>query len=253
MSRIVDVTTSLASSFVRAPLGIRTREPSRRPAKLLELYEFEACPYCRKVREALTDLDLDVIVYPCPKNGVRYRPRVKQLGGKLQFPYLVDPNTDTRMYESDDIIAYLYRTYSDRKPPATLRLSPLSDATSFVASAFRLGRGSQAHPSREAAEPLELYSFEASPFARLVRERLTEFELPFIVRNVGRGGMVDFLPPALRKRFTPDVPPTTEKRRELVERAGRLQIPCLIDPNTGQTIYDSALIVTYLEETYAGK
>ena len=44
--------------------------PSFRPAKPLELYEYEACPFCRKVREALSMLDIDVIVYPCPRDGV---------------------------------------------------------------------------------------------------------------------------------------------------------------------------------------
>lgn len=44
--------------------------PSIRPLKPLELYEYEACPFCRKVREALTMLDVDAIVYPCPSKGV---------------------------------------------------------------------------------------------------------------------------------------------------------------------------------------
>ena len=33
------------------------------------------------------------------------------MDGKLQFPYLVDPNTDTKMFESKDIIDYLENTY----------------------------------------------------------------------------------------------------------------------------------------------
>ena len=35
--------------------------------------------------------------------------------------------------------------------------------------------------------PLELYSFEASPFCRLVREALSSLELPYRLTNVGRG------------------------------------------------------------------
>ena len=46
-----------------------------------------------QVREALTLLDLDVLIYPCPKGGTAFRPRVRQLSGKEQFPFLVDPNT----------------------------------------------------------------------------------------------------------------------------------------------------------------
>ena len=32
--------------------------------------------------------------------------------GKMMVPYLVDPNTDTEMFESADIVAYLDRTYA---------------------------------------------------------------------------------------------------------------------------------------------
>lgn len=32
-----------------------------------------------------------------------------------QFPYLIDPNTGTEMYESDAIISYLFNTYGDGK------------------------------------------------------------------------------------------------------------------------------------------
>lgn len=30
------------------------------------------CPFCRKVREAITLLDLDVMIYPCPKGAVSW-------------------------------------------------------------------------------------------------------------------------------------------------------------------------------------
>ncbi|MHC5059284.1 MAG: glutathione S-transferase N-terminal domain-containing protein, partial [Planctomycetota bacterium] len=69
-----------------------------RPERPLELYEFEACPFCRKVREALSILDLNAMIYPCPKKGPRFREEVKRRGGKYLFPYLVDPNTGEAMY-----------------------------------------------------------------------------------------------------------------------------------------------------------
>jgi hypothetical protein len=34
-------------------------------------------------------LDIDVLFYPCPKNGPNFRPKVVQMGGKQQFPYMV--------------------------------------------------------------------------------------------------------------------------------------------------------------------
>ncbi len=43
-------------------------------------------------------LDLQAVIYPCPKGGTRFRDRVKRRGGKLQFPYLIDPNTDRLRY-----------------------------------------------------------------------------------------------------------------------------------------------------------
>ncbi|ONM04078.1 Thioredoxin family protein [Zea mays] len=83
----------------------------KRPEKPIEIYEFEGCPFCRKVREMVTVLDLDVLFYPCPQKGPTFRPKVLEMGGKKQFPYMVDPNTGVAMYESDDIIKYLADTY----------------------------------------------------------------------------------------------------------------------------------------------
>jgi len=33
-------------------------------------------------------------------------------GGKQQYPYLVDPNTNTEMFESEEIVDYLLATYA---------------------------------------------------------------------------------------------------------------------------------------------
>ena len=62
----------------------------KQPEKALKLYEFEGSPFCRRVREVLTTLNLDYEVYPCPKGGTKYRKVVKDLGGKRQFPFFVD-------------------------------------------------------------------------------------------------------------------------------------------------------------------
>ena len=37
--------------------------------------------------------------------------KLVELSGKMQVPYLVDPNTGIEMFESTDIIAYLEATY----------------------------------------------------------------------------------------------------------------------------------------------
>lgn len=61
----------------------------------------------------MTDLDLTVDVFPCPKNATRNREVVQQLGGKQQFPFMVDENNGKQLYESDEIVKYLYQTYGD--------------------------------------------------------------------------------------------------------------------------------------------
>ncbi len=230
MNRTLDIGTSLLSTLLRGAAGVTVGRPGRRPERLLRLYEFENCPFCRKVREALTALDLEALILPCPKGGTRYRPEVLQRGGKAQFPYLVDPNTDTELYESDDIIAYLYEHYGRGGPPVHLRLGALTVLSSSFASLARGTLGTYAEPGGEApAQPLELWSFEASPFCRIVREKLCTLELPYRLHNVAKG---------------------SPSREAFVERSGRMQVPWLADPNTGTELFESADIVAYLEETY---
>ena len=113
-----------------------------RPAQPISLYEHEGCPFCRKgervlgwvggsastvadapctpsrtheipptlpcthtpptVREAVMALDLDVVVYPCPREGPTWRAVVAREGGKQLYPFIVDPNTGVKMYESGE-------------------------------------------------------------------------------------------------------------------------------------------------------
>jgi glutathione S-transferase len=231
MQRTLDVLSSIGATLARGAQGMRTRPFGRRPAEPLLLYEFESCPYCRKVREALTALDLEADVRPCPKNGRRFRPEVIARGGKAQFPYLVDPNTSKEMYESDAIVRYLFAEYGDGPAPA-VQLGSLPVLTGALASGLRFGRGSHAEPSRAPARPLELWSFEASPFCRIVREKLCSLELPYRLHNVGKG---------------------SPSRAAFVERSGRMQVPYLVDPNTGEARFESAEIVAYLDRSYAEK
>lgn len=42
------------------------------------------CPFCRKVREAVALLDLDVLFLPTPKDGPTWRPEAIEKGGKRQ-------------------------------------------------------------------------------------------------------------------------------------------------------------------------
>lgn len=250
MPNPINLATSLAATTVTLPRGIMARAAESQPERPLELYDMENCPYCRVVREALSALDLDALVYPCPKRGERYRPRVVELGGKAQFPFLVDPNTGERLYESADIVAYLYRTYGGRPAPSWLALKLVAQPAANLASALRAGAGLRMRPSKAPSQPLELFSLEGSPYARLVRERLCELELPYRLRNMGRTRAGDFIPPAVRRRVLPRYAHEGRNRRALAERTGTVQVPYLYDPNTDTGLYESDAIIDYLKRTY---
>ena len=201
-----------------------------RPQKPLELYEFEACPFCRKVRETLSVLDLEAVIYPCPKGGERFRKKVVELGGKPQFPFLVDPNTGTQLYESDAINHYLAKTYGTGSRPLMVSLGPITMLSSALASAVRGGHGGKARPSKMPEKRLELWGFEASPYSRLAREALCELELPYLLHNVAK---------------------RSPSRPAFIAKSGKMQVPWLSDPNTGTELFESEAIVDYLDKTWA--
>ncbi len=247
----INLATSMLSTLARATHGIQSRPAAARPGRLLQLYDIENCPYCRLVREVLTELDLDAEILPCPKGGQRFRPEVVERGGKAQFPYLVDPNTGEAMYESLDIVAYLFETYGRRRLPVRWRAGRLQTLGSMLASAPRLGQGMEARPGRAPELRLELYSFESSPYARPVRERLCELEIPYVLRNCGRTRLDEWLLPPVREALGVIPRSTVENRRHLQQQEGRVAIPYLYDPNTAHGLFESAAILEYLEQTYA--
>ena len=230
MLRALDVATSIGATLARLGSGGAVGALGPRPARPLELYEFEACPYCRKVREALSILDLEAMIFPCPKGGPRFREEVRRRGGKALFPWLVDPNAGRQMYESAEIVAHLFERYGAGPPPALLARPRLANATSGLASLWRPAFGARYRPARAPDRPLELWSFEASPFCRIVREALCALELPYLLHNVAKG---------------------SPRREAFAARSGKLQVPFLADPNTGVELFESADIAAYLEATYA--
>jgi glutathione S-transferase len=80
------------------------------PQKMLELWGYEASPYSRLVREVLTELELPYVLHNVARQSPR-REAFVAMSGKMQVPYLKDPNTGTALFESADIIAYLEKTY----------------------------------------------------------------------------------------------------------------------------------------------
>jgi glutathione S-transferase len=49
----------------------------------------------------------------------------------------------------------------------------------------------------------------------------------------------------------PELPIAGRTRTELLERAGKVQVPYLVDPNTDVAMFESVAIRGYLVETYA--
>jgi glutathione S-transferase len=95
---------------------------------------------------------------------------------------------------------------------------------------MRLGRGSYYYRSTPPSLLLELYSYEGSPFCRIVREVLCELELAYLLHNVAHG---------------------SPKREAFVQRSGKMMVPYLIDPNHNVAMFESADIVAHLRTTYA--
>jgi glutaredoxin len=111
LPRVLDNLDSVLASAARLGRGSRCRVPARRtPLKPVILFNMEGSPYCRKVREVLCELDLTHMVHNLPKGSAK-RAELIERGGKMQVPYIVDPNTGTALYESDEIIAYLETLY----------------------------------------------------------------------------------------------------------------------------------------------
>lgn len=224
--------SSLSVSVIRLGRGlVARRRAETMPQQILALYEFESCPYCRKVRDVMTELDLEYRCYPCAK-GSKHRRTAEELGGKRLFPFLCDPNTGVQSYESDAIIQYLHTTYGKGRGGVARTFAPLNTFDSMLGSALRPKGGKVADKVRDRQEldqPLTLFGFEASPYCRKVREALAELDLSYICKNVGK---------------------KSPRRPELVALGGKMMVPYLVDPNTGAAMYESDDIVAYLWKTY---
>ena len=186
--------SSLPLSFVASLLRLGAGAPAPRieQKEPIILYEFEGCPYCRIAREAVSQSGVSALVRPCPKGGKRFRPAVRELGGKSQYPYLIDENTGAQMYESGDIAAYLHKTYGGRRTLMRF-LGPIDLILSQFAVLARLAAGTFRRRSTAPAEPLEFVGAERDPRARLVKERLCEMELEYLWRPAGEGDAAPLL------------------------------------------------------------
>ena len=215
-----------------------------RPKQPLVLYEYDGSPYCKRVREMINILDLTVEYRPCP--GARQSAFSKELfdlTGKQTVPYLIDPNTNESMFESNDIINYLVSTYGptdqssyDKKALWPITFESFAITTSTIAALLRdlpaSKRQDNARPDNERMQPIELWGYECSPFVKPVREKLCSLALPHLMVSCSRG---------------------SKNRDLLFEKTGRFQVPYLVDPNTGIEMFESTEICNYLDSVYTVK
>ena len=79
--------------------------------KDMSLYQFEACPFCVKVRRALQRLNLPVELRDAKTEP--FRQQLLEGGGKVKVPCLkiLENGTERWMYESNDIISFLEKRF----------------------------------------------------------------------------------------------------------------------------------------------
>jgi glutathione S-transferase len=227
---------------IRDSSSVLTNAP--RPKEPLILYEYDSSPYCKRVREIINILDLTVLYKPCP--GARqssFSKELYELTGKQTVPYLIDPNTNESMFESNDIINYLVNTYGptdtssyDKKALWPITFEQFSIFTSAYAAIIcgmpSSKRQNDARTDNELMKPLELWGYECSPFVKPVREKMCSLALPHLMVSCSRG---------------------SANRDLLVAKTGRFQVPYLVDPNTGIEMFESAEICDYLDAVYTVK
>lgn len=217
--------------------GARVETTAVAPAQPLVLYEYNGCPFCQRVRAVISELDLDVRIYPCPRVTVkayaqagdsRYRPEVKAKSGQLMFPYLEDPNTGIGISDSAAIIAYLLDTYGGGAPARSFSSLPISK---LMLRSLRLSLyfGVLRVPSRLPAEPLVFYGAQGHPGAIVVFDALSCLEVPYLWKACANG---------------------SRKAAERASLVGEGAALCLHDPNTGFVSGRPSAIVRYLFTTY---
>ena len=115
--RLVLTPLLLAANRLTQPRGV-VRPPAAQAAvdartHSLALYHFPACPFCIKVRRAMKRLSLDIELRNA-QHDAAHRDALVAGGGKLQVPCLritAPDGSQTWLYESDAILAYLNREF----------------------------------------------------------------------------------------------------------------------------------------------
>lgn len=78
---------------------------------MLELYQFETCPYSTRVREKMSEWEIDYLLRNVSKDKSK-RQRLKKVSGQRDVPTLVDSLHNVVIGGNEKkIIAYLRRHY----------------------------------------------------------------------------------------------------------------------------------------------
>jgi hypothetical protein len=221
---LIHFTSGLASrmrpgvALARARRSVDAPTP---PEHHLILYEYEASPWCRLIREYATILNLTIHVRPCPRQTLflegaydhtsRFRPEAMNYLQKhrklddMTFPLLVDKTTSAEnpvvIKHSYDILVHLWEQYGQSVIPNQPRPDkvwnssripfPLRFLSLAAPSYFRAWPtcGLLQSPSTWTDENKELllYQVEGCPDCRIVRETLCTLEIPYLsvpARNV---------------------------------------------------------------------
>ncbi|WP_299014011.1 glutathione S-transferase N-terminal domain-containing protein [uncultured Photobacterium sp.] len=250
MKDLLDIATSTLASSCRFWNGTVASKNVAQPEKMLILFDQEGCSECRLVREVLTELNLNVIVAPCPIGGQNLS-KFKSAFNDVNPPMLVDLNSQSAIKGAEEIVCHLFQQYKGIEAPKGFVCRLKNSLTSKLATGVRLGAGLKAKRSQQPEQPLILYSFESSPFSRPVRECLCELELTYILINLGKQQLSDMGAANFRWTIKTYTPLPNTKRDDFFKLHGKVQVPYLLDPNTGAELFESKDILRYLQQTYA--
>ncbi|WP_070969354.1 glutathione S-transferase N-terminal domain-containing protein [Vibrio sonorensis] len=106
----------LAGNALFSPKGVTRDSHAQQQVDLkaqsMALYQFEACPFCVKVRRAMKRQSVDIEVRNAKTEP--HRQDLEQGGGRVKVPCLrIEKDGDvTWMYESSDIVSYLEKEFA---------------------------------------------------------------------------------------------------------------------------------------------
>ncbi|CAK4075443.1 MULTISPECIES: glutaredoxin family protein [Vibrio] len=107
----------LLLNFVFSPRGVKRSPDAQKEAdtkaQSMALYQFEACPFCVKVRRAMKRQSVNIELRDA-KNDPTHRADLEAGGGRIKVPCLrIEKDGQVEwMYESSDIVTYLEKEFA---------------------------------------------------------------------------------------------------------------------------------------------